>query len=75
MAKEFEMDVNSISLDDPYIRQALTGVNDKGEPAATSLWEFQKKLRSDPRWMNTAKAQNEITGVTGKVMQMFGLTG
>jgi hypothetical protein len=53
----------------------LTGVNDKGEPAATSLWEFQKKLRSDPRWMNTAKAQNEITGVTGKVMQMFGLTG
>jgi hypothetical protein len=69
------MDVNSISLDDPYIRQALTGVNDKGEPAATSLWEFQKKLRSDPRWMNTAKAQNEITGVTGKVMQMFGLTG
>lgn len=75
MAKEFEMDVNSISLDDPYIREALTGVNDKGEPAATSLWEFQKKLRSDPRWMNTAKAQNEITGVTGRVMQMFGLTG
>jgi hypothetical protein len=25
--------------------------------------------------MNTSKAQNEITGVTGKVMQMFGLMG
>ena len=75
MAREFEISPEQITLNDPYIRQALTGINEKGEPAPTSLWEFQKKLRNDPRWMNTSKAQNEITGVTGKVMQMFGLMG
>lgn len=75
MAQEFEIDPNNITLNDPYIRAALTGIDDQGNPAATNLWEFQKKLRNDPRWMNTAKAQNEVTSVTGRVMQMFGLMG
>lgn len=75
MAQEFEVDPNRITLDDPYIRAALTGIDEQGNPKATNLWDFQKKLRNDPRWLNTAKAQNEITSVTGSVMQMFGLMG
>lgn len=75
MAQEFEIDPNQITLNDPYIRQALTAIDEGGNPAMTTLWDFQKKLRNDPRWMNTAKAQNEITSVTGRVMQMFGLMG
>ena len=75
MAQEFEIDPNNITLNDPYIRQALTGIDQQGNPSATTLWDFQKKLRNDPRWLNTSKAQNEITSVTGRVMQMFGLMG
>lgn len=73
MAQEFEMDPSTITLDDPYIRSALTNMDDKGTPVPLNLWDFQKKLRNDPRWLNTSKAQNEITSVTGRVMQMFGL--
>jgi hypothetical protein len=75
MAQEFEIDPNQITLNDPYIRSALTGMSPNGDFQPTGLWEFQKKLRNDPRWENTSKAQNEITGVTGRVMQMFGLMG
>jgi hypothetical protein len=75
MAQELEIDPQSISLDDQYIRGALTGVDDQGNPRAKSLWEFQRELRNDPRWMNTTKAQNEISSIASDVMQMFGLRG
>jgi len=75
MAQELEIDPNQITLNDPYIRGALGGMNDSGDFAAMGLWDFQKKLRQDPRWENTSKAQNEVTSVVGKVMQMFGLMG
>lgn len=75
MAEELELDPNQITLNDPYVRQALSGMNDSGDFVPMNLWDFQKKLRQDPRWENTAKAQNEVTSVTGRVMQMFGLMG
>lgn len=75
MAQEFEIDPQGIDLNDPYIMQALAGYDEKGQPKAMSLWDFQRKLRNDPRWMNTGKAQNEVTTVAGRVMQMFGLMG
>lgn len=75
MAEELELDPNMITLNDPYIRSALGGMNDNGDFQPMGLWDFQKKLRNDPRWENTSKAQNEITSMTGKVMQMFGLMG
>lgn len=75
MAQELELDPNQITLDDPYIRQALSGMNDQGDFTPMGLWDFQKKLRQDPRWENTSKAQNEVTSMTGRVMQMFGLMG
>lgn len=75
MAQELELSPADITLGDPHIRQALLGVDEAGNPKTMSLWEFQQKLRQDPRWEQTSKAQNEITSVTGRVMQMFGLMG
>ena len=75
MSETFEIDANQIELNDPYIRSALGGFDDKGNPVATNLWDFQKKLRNDPRWMNTLQANNEVASMTDRVMQMFGLRG
>ena len=75
MAQELELDPNQITLNDPYIRSALGGMSDSGDFVPMGLWDFQKKLRQDPRWENTSKAQNEVTSITGRVMQMFGLMG
>ena len=75
MAQTLEISPSAITLDDPYIRQALGGFDPNGKPSAMNLWDFQRKLRSDPRWMNTNFAQNQVTGIADQMMQMFGLRG
>ena len=75
MAETLEIPVGSITLNDPYIRGALGGFTPDGEPSAMNLGDFQRKLRNDPRWKETDQAQNEITGVAGRVLQMFGMMG
>lgn len=75
MAQTLELDPNNISLNDPYIREALGGFSDTGDPKATNLWDFQKKIRNDPRWMNTLQANNEITNSFEGVLKMFGIRG
>lgn len=75
MADTLEISPTAVTLNDPYIQQAMMGMDEKGNPAPMSLWEFQKRLKNDPRWMNTNKAQNQVTGVADAVMKMFGLRG
>lgn len=75
MAETFEMMPDQISLDDPYIRQALTATDDKGNARPVGLWEFQQKLRNDPRWMGTKQAEDEISGIANDVLRMFGFVG
>ena len=75
MAETFEMDPSTISLNDPYIRQALGGFDDGGNPKATNLWDFQLKLREDPRWSTTKQAQDETNSIANTVLKMFGIRG
>jgi len=75
MANEFEISSADIGLQDPYIRQALMGIDEKGNPKPMSLWEFQQKLRKDPRWLKTTKAQNEVATVANDILQAFGFAG
>lgn len=73
MADEWELNINDINLNDTTLLSALTGYTENGQPRAQNLGEFRMKLRQDPRWLETSKAQNEITSVAGKMMQMFGV--
>lgn len=73
MAETLEIPITQITLNDPYIRGALGGFTQDGQPQAMNLGDFQRKLRNDPRWKETDQAQNEITGVAGRVLQMFGM--
>ena len=75
IADEFEIPVENVSLSDPYVARALGGFTAEGAPQAENLWDFTKRLRQDPRWPKTLKAQNEITGTLGSVMRMFGMMG
>lgn len=73
MARTLEIDPNSISLDDPYIRKATTMLDDSGKPRPMSLWEFQEDLRNDPRWMNTDQAVKSISDIGTSILERFGI--
>lgn len=73
MADEWDLNINEITLDDTTLLSGLTGFTENGQPRAENLGDFRMRLRQDPRWLETSKAQNEITGIAGRVMQMFGV--
>ena len=75
MAQTLELDPSQISLDDPLLRQAVTKVDEKGNPSMVGLWDFTQMLRKDERWMHTSQATNNIAGIANDVMKMFGLLG
>jgi len=75
MAQTFEISPDQIQLSDPYIKEALMGVDEQGNPRAMGLWDFQKRLRNDPRWMKTKQASDEIGTVATDIMRVFGLRG
>ena len=75
MARDLEIDVSGIDLNDPLLRKALTGVDDKGNPAPQSMWEFQMALKDDPRWMETNNAQNTISSSLSNIAKVMGGIG
>lgn len=73
MAQTLELDPEQVSLDDPFIRQALTSTDEQGNPM--SLWDFQQSLRKDPRWMQTKQANDQIASIGTDILKTFGFIG
>jgi hypothetical protein len=69
MAATLELDPNTISLNDPTLRSAIT---DKGD---MNLYDFSKVVRQDSRWQYTKGAKQEVSDSALKVLQDFGFQG
>ena len=66
MAAELQLDANTINLNDPTLRSAIT---DKGD---MNLYDYKKILRQDKRWQYTSNAKQEVADSALKVLQDFG---
>lgn len=88
MANILEIDADSISYNDPTLRKALQGYGTslsaadayKGSGAGAGkgegqipLWQFEKQLRSDPRWEYTNNARDTVDSLSLKVLRDWGL--
>lgn len=69
MASTLEINPETIRLDDPVLRSAITG---QGE---MTIYDYQRSLRRDPRWQYTNKAREEVSDITLQVLRDFGLQG
>ena len=70
MATTLEIqDPNSISLDDPTLRMAITPTGEM------NLYDYTKALRRDNRWQYTQSANQEVADTTQKVLRDFGFMG
>ena len=69
MASVLEINPESITLNDPVLRSAITG--EKELP----IYEFQRQLRKDTRWQYTNQAKEEVSDVALKVLRDFGFQG
>lgn len=74
MASTLETDVNTITLDDPLMQRALTGLDESGKPFLTPLWKFQQELKQDDRYFKTNKANQDFMGLASSIARQFGRT-
>lgn len=75
MGRILEINPEQLSLDDPMIRGALAQQNADGKPPALMpLWEFENKLRKDPRWLQTNNARQSLNSTGREIGKMFGVT-
>ena len=69
MATILELPENSINLNDPTLRGAITA--DK----AMTIFDFEKQLRRDARWQYTDQAKEEVSSAALRVLRDFGFQG
>ena len=69
MASLFEINPDSISLNDTLLRSAIQGDKEM------SIYDFQKALRKDPRWQYTNNARETVSSGLTQVLRDFGFQG
>lgn len=74
-ANLMEVDADGIDMQDPTIQQALQGVPaaPNQPPQMQSVYQFEKNLRRDPRWLKTKNAQQSVTSAGQSVLRDWGL--
>lgn len=74
-ANLLEKSVDSITIDDPMIQQALQYKGADGKPATMALYEFEQKVRKSPEWDKTDNAMAAYTDVGETILRNFGFRG
>lgn len=73
MAGLLEVDVESISLDDPtFAKVYQSQQNPDGSPKLMSVYDFQKAIRNDPRWESTANGRQTLMDSMYKFARSLG---
>lgn len=66
-----EMGPGSINIQTPMIKGALQYTQD-GQPTAMPMYDFEKQVRQDPRWLSTDNAQDAFMSNAHKILVDMG---
>lgn len=69
MSTILEIPYDTITLDDPTLRSAI------GPDRPSTLYDFQRQLRKDPRWQYTDNAREDVSTAALQVLRDFGFQG
>lgn len=67
-----EVGSGSLGFDDPIIQQGMQATDASGSPRIMPLYEYERAVRSDPRWEFTNNAYSSYTKVGTDLLRMFG---
>ncbi len=75
-ARLWEIDPNKIDLFDPTLRSALQSTSAQGQegvPSQLPLYDFEKQLRSNAKWLSTNNARESMAQTANQVLSDMGL--
>lgn len=75
MAQTLEVPTTSITLDDPYVKKALTARQPDGTATVQPLWQFTRALKDDPRYDKTTQAKTDAYAALGQIGKDWGFVG
>jgi len=75
MSNLLEIPGESFGLDDPTLRRALQAQTVDGKPSVKPLWQFERDLRKDSRWLKTNNARSTLSDTITGVLGDFGFGG
>lgn len=73
IANILEVDPDSVTYDDPHLKQALQAIGPDGKPIVKPLWQFEKELRATKQWEYTNNARDSLDTLSLKVLRDMGL--
>ncbi len=76
-ARLMEVGADTVDLNDNLIQQALQGTPQQGNqpPVMKSVYQFERDLRRDPRWLRTKNAHQSATDAVMSIAKDWGLVG
>lgn len=76
-AKLLEVDPDSVDLNDTVLQQALQGTPPApgALPEMQSVYQFERAVRRDPRWLRTKNARDSMTTSGQSLLRDWGLVG
>jgi hypothetical protein len=75
LANTWEVDPNTIDLNDKYLQQALNYTDEKGNIKTMNLYDTKKLGRRSPDSDFTSWAKEEKTGIANTILRDFGYLG
>jgi hypothetical protein len=75
LANTWEVDPNTIDLNDKYLQQALNFTDEKGNVKTMNLYDTKKLGRRSPDSDFTSWAKEEKTGIANTILRDFGFLG
>lgn len=73
MASILEIDPDSITYTNPYLRRALQNVGADGKASITPLWQFERQLKQTKQWEYTDNAKDTMDSMSLRVLRDMGL--
>tara|TARA_R110000868_G_C10896594_1_gene763995 strand:- start:652 stop:1569 length:918 start_codon:yes stop_codon:yes gene_type:complete len=68
-----EKDPDSVTYNDPHLRQALQSISPEGKPITKPLWQFERELRATKEWEYTNNARDTMDNMSMRVLRDMGL--
>lgn len=75
LADTWEIDQDTLDLNDDYVNRVLNQTDDKGNVVPMNLYQAKTAARKSPKWQFTERAKEEYTGMGQKILQDFGFLG
>jgi hypothetical protein len=75
IANTWEVDPNSLELNNDFVQRALNYTDEKGNVSTMNLYDTKKMARRSGNFDYTSTAKEEKTGIANTILRDFGFLG